>query len=142
MKTCQEVMTAAPRCATARHTIEQVAQMMKEEDVGAIPVIDDQANGKLVGIVTDRDIVLKVVAAHQDANSVRVDSVMNSSLVFGHPEDSLDEAREAMKEHQIRRLPIVDESQKLLGIISQKDVAEESSSVAATGEMVKEISRD
>lgn len=141
MKTCQDVMTADPRCATSQQTINEVAQLMKEKDVGAIPVVDDKSNGKLIGILTDRDIVLKVVAGRQDAQSVRVDAVMSSDLVFGHPGDSLEEARETMQEHQVRRLPIVDESQKLVGIVSQKDIAEQGENVEATGKMVQEISR-
>ena len=142
MKTCQDIMTAEPKCSTPQQTAEDLARMMKEEDVGAIPVVDDSSNRKLLGIVTDRDIVLKVIAAHQDPSTTRADAVMSSDLVFCHPEDSLDQAREAMEEHQVRRLPIVDAGQRLVGIIAQKDLAEDNPNIEATGEMLKEISRD
>ncbi len=142
MKTCQDIMTSEPTCSTPQQSIEDIARMMKQENVGAIPVVDDESNRKLVGIITDRDIVLKVVAANQDPGAIRVDAVMSSDLVFCHPGDSLDEAQEAMRGHQVRRLPIVDAEQKLVGIIAQKDVAENNPNAKATGEMLREISRD
>ncbi|HKX13119.1 MAG TPA: CBS domain-containing protein [bacterium] len=142
MKTCREIMTENPKCATAQRSIEEVAQMMKEEDVGAIPIVDDESNRKLIGIVTDRDIVLKVVADHQDPGMVRADAVMSSELAFCHPQDNLAQAMEAMEDHQVRRLPVVDGEQKLIGIIAQKDLAESNPNFHATGEMLKEISRD
>ena len=85
MKTCQDIMTAEPKCSTAQQSIDAIARMMKEEDVGAIPVVDDESNRKLLGIVTDRDIVLKVVALQQDPGSTRVDAVMSCDLVFCIP---------------------------------------------------------
>lgn len=135
-------MTSELKCSTPQQSIEDIARMMKEENVGSIPVVDDEANRKLLGIITDRDIVLKVVAANQNPGAVRVEAVMTSDLVFCHPEDSLEVAQEAMQGHQVRRLPIVDGEQKLVGIIAQKDVAENNSNAKATGEMVREISRD
>ncbi|HKY63125.1 MAG TPA: CBS domain-containing protein [bacterium] len=142
MKTCQDIMTPDPQCATPQQKIEDIARMMKEEDVGAIPIVDDRKSRKLVGILTDRDIVLKVIAAHQDASAVRADSVMSSDLVFCRPGDPWTQALQAMEDHQVRRLPVVDESQKLVGIIAQKDLAENNPNLESTGELLKEISRD
>jgi predicted transcriptional regulator len=113
---------------------------MKSEDVGAIPVVDDYATRKLIGIVTDRDLALDVVAAGRDPNSMRVGEMMSRKLVTCTPEDSIDDVMRSMSEHQVRRIPIVDETGTLVGIVAQADIARNYPE-SAVGDVVEDISQ-
>ncbi len=123
MKKCEEVMTKKTVCCLPNDTVAKAAQLMKRENIGAILVIENQQTQKLVGIVTDRDLALKIVAEGRDAKSTKVESVMTRKVVTCHPEDDLQKALDAMSEHQLRRIPVVDNGNKILGIIAQADVA-------------------
>lgn len=114
---------------------------MKNENIGPIPVIENEQTNKLVGIVTDRDLALKVVADERDPKSTKVDEVMTRKVVTCRPEDDLQKALDAMSEHQLRRIPVVDDDNKLVGIIAQADVATRVNQPQKTAEMVKEISQ-
>jgi CBS domain-containing protein len=114
---------------------------MQRDNIGSIPVIDNDETQKLVGIVTDRDLVLKVIAKGQDAKTTKVEAVMTRQLVTCLAEDELQKALDAMAEHQLRRIPIVDTNHKILGIIAQADVATRVNQPEKTAEMVKEISQ-
>lgn len=140
MERVKDIMTTNPVTVTPQVTIDHVAQLMKSKDVGPIPIVQDQASKKLEGIVTDRDIVLKVVAENQDPKTTRVEDVMTSNPVTLKPEDDVEAARRTMAEHQIRRVLVVDDAEKLVGIVAQKDLATRTDNVKKTGEMVKEIS--
>jgi len=95
---------------------------MKEEDVGIVPVVDDQSSRKLVGVVTDRDLAIRIVAAERDGTT-RVREVMSESrLATCSPDEDIDEAMDTMAAEQVRRIPIVDERGSLVGIVSQADV--------------------
>jgi CBS domain-containing protein len=104
-------------------------------------VIDAGHTKKLVGIVTDRDLALKVIAAELDPKSTKVDAVMSHHVVTCHANDDLQKALDAMAEHQLRRIPVVDDDNKILGIIAQADVATRANQPDKTAEMVKEISQ-
>jgi CBS domain-containing protein len=110
---------------------------MRDEDVGPIPIVE---NGSVTGIVTDRDIVLNVVAEGSDPSSTPVSQIASRDLVTVDPEQTLDEALRLMAQHQIRRLPVVEEDGKLVGIVAQADVAL-SGDDQRTGEVVEEISQ-
>jgi CBS domain-containing protein len=97
---------------------------------------------KLVGIVTDRDLALKVVGQGSDPKSVLVEAVMTHKLVTCRPEDDLQKALNLMSEHQLRRIPIVDNDNKILGIIAQADVATRVNQPEKTAEIVKDISKE
>ena len=142
MKKCEEVMTKKTVCCLPNDMAEKAAQLMKRENVGAIPVIENQQTKKLVGIVTDRDLALKIVAEGRAAKSTPVQAVMTRELVTCHPEDDLQKALDAMSEHQLRRIPIVNKDNKILGIIAQADVATRVNKPKRTAEMVKQISQD
>ena len=114
---------------------------MKSEHVGSIPVVENEQTKKLVGIVTDRDLTLKIVADKLDAKSTKVEMVMTRKLVTCHAEDDLQKAVDAMSENQLRRIPIVDDDNKILGIITQADVVMHFDHPKKAAEMVKEISR-
>ena len=141
MKTCNEVMTKNPVCCLPNDMVAKVAKLMKRENVGSIPVIENEKTRKLVGIVTDRDLTLKIVAKELDAKSTKVDDVMTRKLVTCRAEDDLQKALDAMSEHQLRRIPVVDKDNKILGIIAQADVATRVDRPKKTAAMVKEISR-
>jgi CBS domain-containing protein len=114
----RKIMTSNIEACTLLDNVFEVAVKMKEHDVGAIPVVDGDT---LVGIITDRDIVVRGVAEKKPGSS-RVEEVMSGKLVTVSPETSTDEATRLMAEHQIRRLPVV-EGDKLVGIVSLGDIA-------------------
>jgi CBS domain-containing protein len=141
MKNCNEVMTKNPVCCLPDDTVFKVAQSMKLENIGSIPVIENDQTRKLVGIVTDRDLALKVVANRRDAKSTKVEAVMTSKVVTCLADDDLQKALDAMSEHQLRRIPVVDNENKIVGIIAQADVATRVNQPEKTAAMVKGISR-
>jgi CBS domain-containing protein len=141
MKKCNEVMTKNPTCCLPNDMVSEAAKLMKKENIGSIPVIENEQTKKLVGIVTDRDLTLKVVAAGLDAKSTKVETVMTSKIVTCMASDDMQKALDAMAEHQLRRIPIVDNNYKIVGIIAQADVATRVDQPEKTAEMVKEISQ-
>ena len=141
MKKCAEVMTKKTVCCLPDAMVEKVAQLMQSENIGSIPVIENEETQKLVGIVTDRDLVLKILAKGQDAKSTKVEAVMTRQVVTCHAEDDLQKALDAMAEHQLRRIPIVDNVNKIVGIIAQADVATRVNQPEKTATLVKEISQ-
>ncbi len=142
MKKCEEVMTRGPVCCLPTTMVEEAAQLMKRENIGPIPVIQDEQTRKLVGIVTDRDLALKIVAEGRDAKSTKVEAVMTRKVVTCRAEDDVQKALDAMAEHQLRRIPVVDKDGRILGIIAQADVATRVNQPDKTAEVVKGISQD
>ena len=140
MKKCSDIMTKDVVTCSTDATIVEVAQLMKTEDIGPVLIVDNETSNTLVGIVTDRDIVLKVIADGQDANTTRVGDVMSKKLVTCHADDDVDVAMKAMAQFQLRRVPVVEENMRLVGIISQADLATRVDAPEKTGEVVKEIS--
>src|SRR5688572_22816380 len=123
--------------------VSDVAKLMKDEDIGPVLIVDDSHDGKrLVGIVTDRDLALKVVGEGRDPKTTRVEEVMTRKLVTCHADDNVDVAIKAMSQYQLRRIPVVEGSMKLVGIISQADVATRVDEPEKTAEVVKEISQE
>ena len=142
MKKCRDIMTRDLVTATPEDPIIQVAQLMKKEDIGPVLIVDNDDSRTLVGIVTDRDIVLKVIAEGMDPQSTRVGDVMSKKLVTCRADDDVDVAMKAMAQFQLRRIPVVDDNMKLVGIISQADVATQVDAPKKTAEVVKEISEE
>lgn len=141
MKKCDEVMTKNPVCCLPNDTVAKVAQLMQRGNVGPIPVIENGQTQRLVGIVTDRDLTLKIVAEGRDAKSTKVEAVMTRKVVTCRAEDDLQKALDAMSKHQLRRIPVVDSDNKIVGIIAQADVATRLNQPGKTAIMVKEISQ-
>jgi CBS domain-containing protein len=141
MKKCNEVMTKDLICCLPNDMVVKAAELMKRQNIGPILVIESEKTQKLVGLVTDRDLALKVVAEGRDANTTKVNKVMTHKLITCQAEDDLQKALDAMAEHQLRRIPIVDSDNKLLGIIAQADIATRFNHPKKTGAMVKEISQ-
>ena len=140
MTTCSDVMTTNLVCAQADDTVVSVAQLMKDQDVGPIPIVDDVTTKRLRGIVTDRDLAMKVVAEGRDPNNTRVSEVMTSDVVTVTQDDDIQAALDAMSQHQLRRILVVNENENLVGIIAQADIATRMNKPEQTGEVVKEIS--
>lgn len=138
---CSEVMTKDPSCCLPTDNVFEVAQLMKSEDVGSIPIVSDKQTNKLEGIVTDRDLAIKVVAEGRDAKNTSVREVMTTGVVTCSADDNVDDALNLMEEHQVRRIPIVDDNGRLAGIIAQADVATRMEEPHKTAEMVEEISK-
>lgn len=141
MKKCKDVMTQDPVCCLPTDTVSKAAQLMKDENVGSIPVVEDEETMKLIGIVTDRDLALQVVAPEWDAETKQVDEVMTYEVITCRADDDLQKAVDAMAQHQLRRMPVIDGDHRIVGIISQADVATRVEKPEEVAEMVKEISQ-
>jgi CBS domain-containing protein len=137
MKSVRDVMTSNVDCCTQLDNVYEVAVKMKDLDVGAIPIIDNDTR-KLIGMITDRDLVVRGIAEKR-AGSNQVTNVMSESLITVSPETSLQEASNLMAEHQIRRLPVV-ENEQLVGIIALGDLAVDKMSDESAGHALSEIS--
>ena len=141
MKKCNEAMTKSPVCCTPNEMVSKVAQLMKSKDIGSVPVIENEQTRKVIGIVTDRDLAVKIVAEGRDAKTTKAVEVMSRKVVTCHAEDDLQKALDAMSDHKLRRIPVIDESHGIVGIIAQADVATRMNEPDKTAEVVKEISR-
>jgi CBS domain-containing protein len=135
-KHIRDVMTPTPQTVRAESPAAEAAKAMKEADAGMIPVVED---GQLVGAVTDRDIVLRVVAEGKDPRSTPVREIASTELVTVKPDQDLDEALKLMAQHQVRRLPVVEDG-RLVGVLAQADVARVGDE-REVGETVEQISR-
>jgi CBS domain-containing protein len=135
-------MTRDVVTCTPESTIVEVAQLMKEEDIGPVLVVDNEQSRTLVGIVTDRDLVLKAIAEGRDPKTTRVGDVMSKKLITCRADDDVDVAMQSMAQYQLRRIPVVEENMMLVGIIAQADVATRANEPEKTAEVVKEISQE
>jgi CBS domain-containing protein len=138
-KLAREIMTPAPQCCSGETTLNEVANLMVEADCGEIPVTD--ASNRLIGVITDRDIVCRVVAKGKNPAAVTAAECMTEPVVVVKEDTTLDDVLGVMEENQIRRVPVVDESGCCCGIIAQADVAL-SARENQVGELVREVSKD
>ena len=155
---CRDIMTRDVTVAERSTTLEEVARMMRDEDTGVIPVVEPgetpsdsvtevqkvpartASNGRLVGLITDRDIVIRALAEGRDARGTRAEEVMTTDLHTVRPNDRVIEAIRRMGDKQVRRLPVVDREGNLRGIISMADIALETEADRELGEALEEIS--
>ena len=136
----QDVMTKNPASVTPAATAREAAQLMQREDTGVIPVVEEQSSKRLVGIVTDRDIAIRIVAEGKDANT-RVSDIMSANrLATCSPNDNVDDVMNAMAKEQVRRIPIVDDRGSLLGIVAQADIVRKADDTKAE-RTVEDISK-
>ncbi|SNX73326.1 CBS domain protein [Bacillus oleivorans] len=138
LKKVKEIMTKDVEYCTLLDNVFEVAVKMKDLDVGAIPIVNDEQH--LVGMITDRDIVIRGVA-EKHPGSTKVEDIMSDKLITIEPETSVEEAIQLMKKHQVRRLPVV-ENKNLIGILALGDVALQSSFDHQAEEALTEISED
>src|SRR6476661_7739347 len=122
----RDLMTANPECVTADDTIQRAAQIMRDQDVGAVPVVDNRETMRLAGVITDRDIAIRHVAAGHSGND-RVRDHMSGNVRSVGPDASSDDVLNTMREAKVRRVPVVEAGDRLVGIIAQADIATEGS---------------
>ncbi len=132
----RDIMVSDVETAEPDDTLDELAMMMREQDVGAIPVVED---GELIGIVTDRDIVVRCIAEGKDPSEVAADEVISGDLQTVEPEADVDEARRIMSEHQIRRLPVIEKGM-LVGMVSLGDLAVKTGQEEEVADALEDIS--
>jgi CBS domain-containing protein len=135
-KSVKDAMTADVKTAAPSQSLTDVARLMKQEDVGSVPVVDGE---RLIGVVTDRDIVVRGIADGSDPHAIKAGDIASRDVVTVRPDDDLEAALRLMAQHQVRRLPVVDDGQ-LVGVVAQADVAHEAKE-KDVGHVVEEISR-
>lgn len=142
MKKASEVMTKNPVFCMSNDMAVKAAKLMKSENVGSIPIVENGNTQELIGIVTDRDLAMKIVGEGLDAESTQIKVVMTHKVVTCLADDDLQKVMDIMSEHQLRRIPVINENKKILGMISQADVAIHYDHPEKTAAMVKEISQE
>jgi CBS domain-containing protein len=136
MTQIRDLMTENPSSCERSTSVLDAAKVMAREDVGPVPVVE---GGRLVGLVTDRDLVVRVLAEGRDPQSTTVGEIASIDMVTVSPDDGLDDALKLLARHQVRRLPVV-EDDRLVGIVAQADIARHAEEVQ-TGEVVEQISK-
>ena len=136
MTQIKDLMTENPSSCERGTPVAEAAKVMARENVGSVPVVE---GGRLVGVVTDRDLVVRLLAEGRDPQSTTVGEIASSEPVTLSPDDDLDQALQLLARHQVRRLPVV-EGERLVGIVAQADIARHADEVQ-TGEVVEEISK-
>jgi CBS domain-containing protein len=128
----QDVMTPNPMCCLPEDTSIQAARIMRELNVGIVPVVKSSTDHSLVGVVTDRDLCLGVVAMDQHPQTVPVQKCMTANMIACQPNEDIERAAELMEEHQVRRIPIVDQHGILHGMVSSADICQRSNLLSDT----------
>jgi CBS domain-containing protein/uncharacterized protein YjbJ (UPF0337 family) len=136
-----QVMTPEPACCLPQDSVDIAARLMRIQDVGMIPVVEGESVPKLVGVLTDRDLAVLVVAPGREPRKTKVSEVMTRNVVTCNENDSVEEALDSMKSHQIRRIPVLSKGNGVVGVVSQSDIALRLHDSATTGDIVAEISK-
>jgi CBS domain-containing protein len=135
----KDVMTHEVECVGPQATLQEAAARMKSLDVGPIPVCEAD---RVIGILTDRDIVVRAVAEGRDARTTPVQDVMTRDLVCAHEDDDVKDAARLMKEHQVRRVIVLTRDNRLAGIVSMKDIAVDTGDKKMAGDVLEKVSED
>ena len=137
----KHVMTKDPNCCVPSDTAQHAAIIMRDEKAGVVPVVESEHSRTIVGIVTDRDLCMNIVAEGRDARAVQVHECMTTAVVSASPQDAVEKATELMRDNQIRRIPVIDEQRHLVGIVSLADVVERANvRTGETHETLKTVS--
>ena len=136
----QDIMAKNPRSVTPQTRIQEAARLMKEEDVGILPVVESEGSKRLIGVVTDRDIAIRHVAAGHSSPDCPVREAMSENVRTARPGDDVDAVMDLMGSEQVRRIPIVDESGALVGIVAQADIVRETKNDKKSEHTVEKIS--
>lgn len=136
----QDVMSVDPVCCLSMDTAQDAALLMERLDVGIIPVVDSKEENKLLGVITDRDLCLNIVAHGQLPGTVSAEECMTPEPVCCSPDDSLETVIALMKEHQLHRIPVVDQGHSIKGIVSLADVALSNCAPLELSDAVRQIS--
>ena len=137
----RDVMTPDPACCTPESSAHEAAALMRDNDCGSLPVVDSSSSRRLVGTVTDRDLAVRVLAEGKGPET-RIREVMTEGPTTAMPDDEVEVVREVMVAQQVRRVPVVDEDGRVVGIVSQADIAleEGAASDQEVGRIVEAIS--
>src|SRR5574341_1254224 len=122
MSKAKDIMTVNPACVLTSDTVEMAAQKMRRENAGSLPVVEDHGSKRIVGIITDRDIAMRVVAEGRDSQT-RVEAAMSGNPITARADDSVDKVARLMADQKVRRRPIVDAQDSVVGIVAQADLA-------------------
>jgi CBS domain-containing protein len=133
----RDVMTPNPECVTEKDSIRDVARIMKDQDTGVVPVVDGK---KIIGLITDRDIVVRGLAEGKNLENMRVNELMTKSVRSVREDASVNEALEMMGNSEIRRVPVVNQNDELVGILSLGDIASQTNQDGKVGQAVETIS--
>lgn len=136
----REIMTEDPACCTTTTSLQETARMMVDCDCGAIPVVENMENKKPVGIITDRDITIRTIAAGKNPMQMVTGEVMTTDVVTVTPDTPVEELVEKMSGNQIRRVIVVDENGACCGMVAQADIALDTTA-HKTAEVVEEVSK-
>lgn len=134
-------MTRGPVACTPEDRVVTAAKIMRDRDCGAVPVVDSQESRRLWGILTDRDIVVRVVARERNCLHVTVGECMTPDVFTVHPTDSVEDVVRLMEEHRIRRVPVVEDGDILVGIVTLADLARKAHDEKLLGEVIEEVSQ-
>jgi CBS domain-containing protein len=137
----QDIMSKDPTCVTPDTTLLDAARLMKDENIGIVPVVESESSRRLVGVITDRDIAVRAVAEGRDGTSTSVGHIMSPNVRTSTTKDSVNDVMDLMAREQIRRVPVVDDRGTLVGIISQADIVLEAKDNKRAEKTVEEISR-
>ena len=136
----RDIMSSDPVCVTPDTLLREAAKLMDDRDIGMLPVVDRDGSTKLVGLLTDRDIAVRHVAKGHKGSACRVREAMTGSITTCSPNDDIADVMELMGEEQVRRIPVVDEREMLVGIIAQADVVRNAEDTAAADRTIQRIS--
>jgi CBS domain-containing protein len=136
----REIMSKNPTCVTPDTPLIDAARLMKEENIGVVPVVESSNSRRLVGVLTDRDIAIRAVAEGRDGATTSVGHVMSTDIHTSTPDDSVNDIMALMGSEQIRRIPIVDERGDVVGIIAQADIVLEANDNKKAERTVEKIS--
>lgn len=136
----RDIMTSSPACCSPDDTLESIARLMVIHDCGSIPVCEGDGAKRVIGLITDRDIVIRAVAAGRNPLQLKVADVMSHPVASVAPEADLDTAVRTLEDNKVRRIPVVDHQGSLVGVLSQADVARNASSALA-GHLVHSVSQ-
>jgi CBS domain-containing protein len=137
----KDVMTEKVVFCYPGDKVEKAAKKMKKADIGSLPVVENKENKKLTGILTDRDLALKVIGKGRNPKSTKIKKVMTKKVVTCRTTDEVQKVMNLMAEHQLRRIPVVDKDNRVVGVIAQADVATRLDQPNQTAAMVKDISQ-
>ena len=136
-RSVRDVMTPNPASVSEKDSIKRAAEIMKREDAGVVPVVDGR---KVIGIVTDRDIVVRVIAEGRDCANAKVSDAMSKQVRAVKEETPINEVLQLMSKEQIRRVPVTNSNDELIGIVSIGDIASDSKETVKVGRAVEDIS--
>jgi len=137
----QDIMSKDPVCVTPDTSLANAARLMKDENIGVVPVVDSDSSRRLIGIITDRDIAIRAVAEGRDGTTTSVGHIMTADVRTSAPTDSVKDVMELMGREQVRRVPVVDDRGSLIGIISQADIVLEAKDDKRAEKTVEQISK-